>query len=414
MCLLFVCLFVINAIVLTKCVFGFFLLFICRNKGTILSSPFLAVESSSSVSSISSGINSTTNSIQASSSLVRAANGTKSNGIGGNVVVETIKATTATTKRVKPKAVATNKSTNHTNNHSRCSGGSSSGGSGSSCRRGPGRPRKPSVVVKRSRGGGNSGQYYQLQQCHHPTIATPVAAGQSKQMKTQDDNTNNSFLTNMMLPSPIHEDGSYPFDNDSGSSTPNNNSLTTTPTTAANVSNSISSTNMNAAANVAAEDENSEGDVAKSSAWIREVLGTDKAGDKSTSSASTPTSEKAPGNGSAANKVMLPPEELPYFPEKWSGKVCALCCLGERSQLGQGEMLRFEFKSGDPKALAAIAAANSSSSSSSSPSLSGNGTLHEFSTQMSQEEEKSPRGNSNQQQQQQLSNRRQKGLNKCK
>lgn len=33
-------------------------------------------------------------------------------------------------------------------------------------------------------------------------------------------------------------------------------------------------------------------------------------------------------------------EELPYFPEQWPGKVCAFCNLGERSQLGQGDMLR--------------------------------------------------------------------------
>ncbi|CAH1176242.1 unnamed protein product [Phaedon cochleariae] len=33
-------------------------------------------------------------------------------------------------------------------------------------------------------------------------------------------------------------------------------------------------------------------------------------------------------------------EELPYFPEHWTGKVCAFCNLSERSQLGQGEMLR--------------------------------------------------------------------------
>ncbi|GBP54294.1 hypothetical protein EVAR_32641_1 [Eumeta japonica] len=36
--------------------------------------------------------------------------------------------------------------------------------------------------------------------------------------------------------------------------------------------------------------------------------------------------------------VMPVSEEPPYFPEKWPGKVCALCNLGERSQLGQGEM----------------------------------------------------------------------------
>lgn len=34
-------------------------------------------------------------------------------------------------------------------------------------------------------------------------------------------------------------------------------------------------------------------------------------------------------------------DEPPYFPEKY-GKLCAFCNLGERSQLGQGEMLRLE------------------------------------------------------------------------
>lgn len=34
-------------------------------------------------------------------------------------------------------------------------------------------------------------------------------------------------------------------------------------------------------------------------------------------------------------------EDPPYFPEHWPGKVCALCNLGERSQLGQGELLRW-------------------------------------------------------------------------
>lgn len=33
-------------------------------------------------------------------------------------------------------------------------------------------------------------------------------------------------------------------------------------------------------------------------------------------------------------------DELPYPPEKYTGKVCALCNLGERSQLGQGNMLK--------------------------------------------------------------------------
>ncbi|XP_026321911.1 uncharacterized protein LOC113231673 isoform X2 [Hyposmocoma kahamanoa] len=36
--------------------------------------------------------------------------------------------------------------------------------------------------------------------------------------------------------------------------------------------------------------------------------------------------------------TMPAPEEPPYMPEKWPGKLCALCNLSERSQLGQGEM----------------------------------------------------------------------------
>lgn len=33
-------------------------------------------------------------------------------------------------------------------------------------------------------------------------------------------------------------------------------------------------------------------------------------------------------------------DEPPYFREHWPGKVCAFCNLGEKSQLGQGDMLR--------------------------------------------------------------------------
>lgn len=328
----------------------------CAHKGTASSSPFLAEESS--VSSISSGIYST---------------GSKTNAITSNGAI-----------------VASSVNTKQPTN--------------SSIRRGPGRPRKPTAnsrAVKRTRGGGNSGQLHHqlLQQCHHP-LSTPVAVatGPSQQMKTQDNNSNNSFMSNMMLPSPIHEDGSCPFDNDSANTTPNNNSAIVSSSGSGMLA-TVSSSNAVAAvaAASAAIDENSEAD-SKSAAWIREiVLGSDKGSEK--------PSEKV----SAGAKVMLPPEELPYFPEKWPGKVCALCCLGERSQLGQGEMLRIELKNGDPKSIVA-----SSSSSSSSSSLSGtgnSGSMQEFS-QMSQEDEKSPRSSSNQQTQ--LSNRRQKGLNKCK
>uniref|UniRef100_A0A182ILT4 PHD-type domain-containing protein n=1 Tax=Anopheles atroparvus TaxID=41427 RepID=A0A182ILT4_ANOAO len=54
--------------------------------------------------------------------------------------------------------------------------------------------------------------------------------------------------------------------------------------------------------------------------------------------ASTPTAEV-----DADPALLMPaPDEMPYFPEKYPGKVCILCNLGERSQLGQGEMLRIE------------------------------------------------------------------------
>lgn len=40
------------------------------------------------------------------------------------------------------------------------------------------------------------------------------------------------------------------------------------------------------------------------------------------------------------DKALQAIEELPFCPELWPGKVCAFCNLGERSQLGQGEMMR--------------------------------------------------------------------------
>merc|ERR1712106_910086 len=36
----------------------------------------------------------------------------------------------------------------------------------------------------------------------------------------------------------------------------------------------------------------------------------------------------------------------PAYQEKWPGRVCGLCCLGEMSQLGQGELTRFEATAG--------------------------------------------------------------------
>lgn len=54
--------------------------------------------------------------------------------------------------------------------------------------------------------------------------------------------------------------------------------------------------------------------------------------------------DEKPGTSSldATANLMPAPEEPCYFPEKYPGKVCILCNLGERSQLGQGEMLRME------------------------------------------------------------------------
>ncbi len=93
----------------------------------------------------------------------------------------------------------------------------------------------------------------------------------------------------------------------------------------------------------------------------------------------------------SSEKIMQPPDEPPYFPEKYPGKLCVLCCLGERSQLGQGEMLRIEV--GDTESD--MASMSSSLEDRQSASL---------------QDDKNQRGLSGPQ----LSNRRQKGLNKCK
>lgn len=48
------------------------------------------------------------------------------------------------------------------------------------------------------------------------------------------------------------------------------------------------------------------------------------------------------GNIDEKNVVVPNVDELPYFPEKFPGKVCCLCNLGERSGLGQGTMLQLK------------------------------------------------------------------------
>lgn len=92
------------------------------------------------------------------------------------------------------------------------------------------------------------------------------------------------------------------------------------------------------------------------------------------------------------DKLMQPPEEPIYFTEKYSGKLCALCNLPERSQLGQGEMIRC--KENDESQIETFA--NSSFDDKESLAL----TLGD----------NSPRNLNTPQ----LSNRRQKGHNKCK
>lgn len=94
--------------------------------------------------------------------------------------------------------------------------------------------------------------------------------------------------------------------------------------------------------------------------------------------------------------VMPAPEEPPYFLEKFPGKLCALCNLGERSQLGQGEMLRMEIidrEDTDPFALNVAVHDDGKNSSGSSVDSS-----------------KIPLSKNSPQ----FSNKRQKGLNKCK
>lgn len=95
-------------------------------------------------------------------------------------------------------------------------------------------------------------------------------------------------------------------------------------------------------------------------------------------------------------------DEPPYFPEKYGGKLCAFCNLGERSQLGQGELLRLEVT--DEESTGDQNTSNSSNSMNDEDSKSD-----DLSKLL-----RNPIGaNSTTLLQQQL-NRRQKGLNKCK
>lgn len=99
-------------------------------------------------------------------------------------------------------------------------------------------------------------------------------------------------------------------------------------------------------------------------------------------------------------------DEPPYFPEKY-GKLCAFCNLGERSQLGQGEMLRLvmtedELNSGTDALASSTSEPMQSTSTQDDDSKNGNDELYKLN-----------KSNSGGGLLQQL-NRRQKGLNKCK
>lgn len=116
----------------------------------------------------------------------------------------------------------------------------------------------------------------------------------------------------------------------------------------------------------------------------------------------TPTMELEAVN--SASLLMPAPggtaDEPPYFPEKY-GKLCAFCNLGERSQLGQGEMLRLEFTEEEISCGSEKGASTSMPSTTEEDSKNGNDDINKII--------KSNSGGGLLQ-----LNRRQKGLNKCK
>jgi len=131
-----------------------------------------------------------------------------------------------------------------------------------------------------------------------------------------------------------------------------------------------------------------------------QVLSASQSPDEST----TPTMELESINNPSILMPAPQADDPPYFPEKYSGKLCAFCNLGERSQLGQGEMLRLELTEEESK---------SASNSMKSDSQQGSGSFDEESKNGSDDLSKIFKNASSTLLQQQL-NRRQKGLNKCK
>lgn len=108
----------------------------------------------------------------------------------------------------------------------------------------------------------------------------------------------------------------------------------------------------------------------------------------------TPTMElESPTLSNHSSTLMpAPSEEIPYFPEKYPGKLCVFCNLGERSQLGQGEMLRLEVCNTSTDVNGDIDKNSSVSGNQSAKNLKNASTIP----------------------QQLANNKRQKGLNKCK
>lgn len=103
-------------------------------------------------------------------------------------------------------------------------------------------------------------------------------------------------------------------------------------------------------------------------------------------------------------------DETPLIPEKY-GKLCAFCNLGERSQLGQGEMLRLKMGDKELKELE-----SSSSSSSNGDGEQGNlsSEIDDAKNGNDSESSKNSKVSSVSISLQQQLNKRQKGLNKCK
>lgn len=146
-------------------------------------------------------------------------------------------------------------------------------------------------------------------------------------------------------------------------------------------------------------------DVASTSSSFQIISASQSPEDNSSISIpTTPTMEMEMANN--ASLLMPAPggviDEPPYFPEKY-GKLCAFCNLGERSQLGQGEMLRLELTENEMKSTdeKTIDSTSSETINTDEDSKNGNDDINKTL--------RAAAGGGLLQ-----LNRRQKGLNKCK